>query len=161
MNKKKFHLETVITINTDASYNPSDNSGGYGIWIKSDFFTIKNHGKFKSKIVDANEAEIKAIVNALKILRSKLISNSFPVRFNVLIFNCDNACARNIINRKKYSERFKHEGEMLLNLISGFDVSYAKHINGHKKAINARQYVNNWCDKMSKKYRSQLFISEK
>jgi ribonuclease HI len=155
--RKPKNLASVITINTDASYDPKTKTGGFGVWIKSDFFTIKQAGKFKGEITDSNEAEIKAIVNALKILRSNLSANNRSIQmFDTLVINCDNAVARGIINQKKVSQRFTVEGSMLLDLTSGFKKVYAKHINGHKASTNARQFVNNWCDQASKKYRAEL-----
>lgn len=151
MNKtQKYDLKEYVTINTDASYDHNGN-GGYGIWIKSNFFTIKKEGKFNTPITDSNEAEIKALVNALYILSKN------DQKFKVAVINCDNAVVRQIVNQHKIPNRFKKEGEQLLTYLQDYKISYAKVIKGHlsKTKWKSRNFVNNWCDKHSRTYKNK------
>jgi ribonuclease HI len=147
---KRFPSEEIVTVNTDASCDHKG-SGGFGIWIKSNFFTIRKAGKFIGNISDSNEAEIKALVNALHIL------NQNTRKFKVLVINCDNAVVRSIVKTGKIAKRFKVEGEMLLEELKPYDIVISKYIKGHKADYNARQFVNNWCDKASKAYRKKSY----
>ena len=145
----------VCTINTDASWNQQKSSGGYGIWISSDFFTIQKAGKFKDKITDANESEIKALCVAFWWLEQFISCNvehkrkGFQ-RFRLIVVNCDNRVARRIIETHRISDRFKLEGNILLDYVKSYEKVIAKDIRGHQPNINSRQYVNNWCDKASR-----------
>jgi ribonuclease HI len=144
--KTQYLSKDVVTVNTDASCDHKG-SGGFGIWIKSDFFTIRKAGQFTGNISDSNEAEIKAMVNALHIL------NNNTRKFKLLVVNCDNAVVRGIIKTRKIAERFKVEGELLLEELKPFHQVRAPYLKGHKEDKDARQFVNNWCDKASKVYR--------
>ena len=152
--KKRLDKEDVVTVNTDASYEPNRKTGGYGIWIKSNFFTIKKAGQFKGQVNDSNEAEIKALINALHILKKN------PRKFKGLVINCDNAAARDIVNTGRVAERFKEEGNKLKELLKDYKFAKAKVIRGHKDGHNARQWVNNWCDNASKEYRRKEMSKE-
>jgi ribonuclease HI len=143
----KVENRDIVTINTDASYDCINKTGGYGIWIKSNYFTIKKAGRFKSEILDANEAEIKAVINALHIL----ITNER--KFQLVVINCDNQTVRNIIINKSIPKRFEKEGIILLELMQSFKIIRAKRIKGHQNDYNSRQFVNNWCDKASREYK--------
>lgn len=136
----------LVTINTDASWDQKE-TAGFGIWIKSSFWTIKRWGKFKGPVVDSNEAEIKALVNAFYFLSER------TEEFDTVVVNCDNKAARDIINKGKISKRFKKEGTQLKNYCKQYKKVYAKDIKGHQKSHNSRQYVNNWCDEYSRKGR--------
>lgn len=142
-----YDTSEAVTINTDASFDPILCTGGYGVWIKSDFFTIKRWGQFKGVITDSNEAEIKGIVNALALLKKN------TRKFKLVVINCDNKTAREIIIRRKYNERFRVESEKLLEFLKDYEVVKVKSIRGHKSSYNARQYVNNWCDMNSREYK--------
>lgn len=135
-----------ITINTDASFLMSKNIGGFGIWIKCDHFTIKESGTFKNSISDSNEAELKALINAIHIINKRKMFD------HTLVINCDNQTVRQIINKGIAPKRFLIEIEMLKDLIKPYSEVYAKKIKGHCRGKNARQYVNNWCDTSSRKY---------
>lgn len=130
---KRFDSKDVVTINTDASFDLKKSTGGYGIWIKSDFFTIKKWGKFKESITDSNEAEIKALVNALYLLKQN------KEIFRLVIINTDSKTVQGIIINK----RFRKEGTKLLDLLKDYSKVRVKHVQGHKTSYNSRQYVNN------------------
>lgn len=152
--KKRYDKEEVVTVNTDASWDPNLLTGGFGIWIKSDFFTIKKSGQFRGKVLDSNEAEIKALINALHLLQKN------KRKFKGVVINCDNAVVRDIVNKKVVPERFKEEGKRLISLVAEYKFAKAKNIRGHQNSHNARQWVNNWCDKASKEYRSKVNFKE-
>lgn len=139
-------MEGFITINSDASYFQSKQEGGFGIWIKSDAFTIKVSGKFKGKILDANEAELKALINGFHLLENKNLYDK------TVVINCDNMTVRNIVNHRRIPKRFISEGTMLIELCKKYKTVYAKRIKGHRSDYNSRQYVNNWCDRASRQH---------
>jgi ribonuclease HI len=149
MSKARFPSTEIVTINTDASFDPKANTGGFGIWIKSDFFTIKKWGQFKGEVTDANEAEIKAVVNAFYILSKN------TRKFSLVVVNTDNKTVQDIAVKKRLNERFKDEGAKLLEYISEYKVVRVKHVRGHQRSTNARQFVNNWCDEASRKYKKK------
>jgi ribonuclease HI len=144
--KAKYNNGNTVTINTDASYSHLNKTGGYGIWIKSNYFIIKNSGKFKGEITDANEAEIKAVINAFEILSRN------ECKFDTVYVNCDNQVVRSIIRNKKVAKRFKVEGAMLLKYIQSYKKVIAKDIKGHSSGKTPRDFVNNWCDNASRNY---------
>ena len=143
---KKYLSSQVVTINTDASYDPIKKVGGWGCWIKSDFFTIKEGGKFRLPINDSNEAEIKALINGFDLLKKQ------QVEFKVVVINCDNKTVRDIVNMWKIPERFTVEGNILLKLVMSYPVCYAKEIKSHTKKDTARHWVNNWCDTVARNF---------
>lgn len=139
-------MRSYVTINTDASFIHSKGVGGFGIWIVCDEFVIKQSGKFKEVISDANESEIKALINAFHLIEGRL-TNDYTV-----VINCDNKVARDIINGRHIPKRFINEAAILRSYSEKYKKVYAKHINGHRRGTSARQSVNNWCDQASRKH---------
>ncbi len=54
-----------VTIISDASVCPKQHVGGYGFWAVSDRGSHAGDGVFKGVVVASDEAEMKAVVNAL------------------------------------------------------------------------------------------------
>jgi len=138
--------EKYITVNTDASFSMVKGMGGFGIWIKCSSFTIKKAGQFAGAISDSNEAELKALINAVHLIKDRMLYD------HILVVNCDNKTVRDIINKGIKTKRLSQEVELLNELVKPYKQVYAKTIRGHKKSHNERQYVNNWCDKASREY---------
>ena len=145
---KIYPNDKILTINCDASWNPNKSIGGWAFWISHSSGRFKRWGEFKNPVTDSNEAEIKACCNALYFVMS---GNNFNA-LKLIIINCDNSVVRDIINKKKINDRYKAEGNKLLDLCSKYELVIAKVIKGHKTNYNPRQYVNNWCDEYSRKY---------
>ena len=136
----------ICTVNTDASFNSQRGTGGYAIWIRCDEVVVKYWGQFQGKVSDSNECEIKAVVNALSIV---LRHN---IKCDAVCINCDNSTLRNAVNHKQVPKRFETEIQKLHELMDKFDKVYAKTIKGHTNKTSPRDYVNRWCDEMSREY---------
>ena len=54
--EKKSKCARCITINTDASFHPTQKVGGYAFHIVCDHFRIKKGGKFKANPENSEEA---------------------------------------------------------------------------------------------------------
>mgnify|MGYP000191404166 CR=1 FL=1 len=81
----------LVTINTDASYDPHIRIGAYGFWIVSNDLLIKQGGSFKHSCKNPHDAEAKCILNALYALGtkegyiSKIIINTDSLNANALL----------------------------------------------------------------------------
>ena len=74
----------IITINTDASFSHEHKYGTYAYWIKSDNFCYKGSGIFKDPVTDSTDAESRAVMVAIWILKEA------KADFDVLVLNRDN-----------------------------------------------------------------------
>lgn len=128
--------KVICTVNTDASFNPQLNSGGYAIWIRCDDIVIKYWGKFQSMVTDSNECEIKAVVNALSLVLRH------GIKCDAVCINCDNSTLRSAVNHKQVPKRFESEVKKLHELMDKFDRVYAKVIKGHTNKTTPRDYIN-------------------
>lgn len=145
----KYPLKEVVTINSDASYNNQKKHGGYAYWISYYRGTIKKYGRILD-ISDPNEAEIKSVIRAFQSIRN------INILISVVIINCDNKTVEDIINNKKPHNKFKKISRELLDYCDFYPMVHAKNIKAHTIINNSRQWVNDWCDKMSKEYRKNL-----
>lgn len=140
----------IVTINTDAGFYPFDKVGAYAYWIKSDGVFLRGSGLFKGLCKSAKEAEFKAVINALHVLKAA----SLP-EVKLIVFNRDNIYVQ--------SKRNGNDMEKLLykSLRDIFDESspdaklrphhFAKfysfrHVKAHTTKEDARSFVNRWCD---------------
>lgn len=57
-----------VTVNTDASFSYTHKIGTWAFWMVSNLGRITGSGKFKNGCLDSNEAEMKAICNALTVI---------------------------------------------------------------------------------------------
>ena len=144
---KVYPGEETLTISCDASFHPKLKKGGYAFWISHYQGSIKRSGTFHEPLLDATEAEIKAVCNAFHFIESK-----FGRTIKLVFVNCDNATVRSIIKGKKFSNRYKAVSKTLTKYVRKYELVIAKHINGHRPGYNSRQYVNNWCDEHSRNY---------
>lgn len=144
-----------ITINTDASFHPLCNLGGYAFYIICDHFKVMKSGAFKGVLKDPHDAEIKCIANAL---HSLLSQPEIPRVNNKIIINTDSMdCIKKLggVNRKKYPVHHLAI-EMTRKLSKRKDGSYVKfeyrHVKAHEEVKDARGWVNQWCDREAKKW---------
>lgn len=139
----------TITINTDASFSPQTNIGGYAFYIVCDHFKVRKSGKFKNKPKNSLDAEIMAIGNAFHHLLNR---NDLP-KTKWLIVNTDCTYAINSI-RNSIPGRSKEVFILWQKLISKVESKKNKfrHVKAHSGKDDARSYVNEWCDKEAKKH---------
>jgi ribonuclease HI len=136
------------TINVDSSFDHNTNQGGYGIWITTPNKRIKKWGKFKTELLDSNHAELLGTLNALHILKEERLD------IRAIGINCDNDLVRKYIKKRcsvneKYEICFNKLHEYLLD----YEGSFAMKIRGHSSESKPRDFVNKWCDKMSREYK--------
>jgi len=147
----------IVTINTDASFNPQYKLGGYAYWMVGNDKRLKKGGLLKS-CSNNIEAEVKAIANALY----RLIKTDFKV-VTLLIVNTDCENGINLITGKTETKNQNikdtitaiREYILKLKLIhnigkSDFEYVEFRHVKAHTKATDKRSYVNDWCDKEAK-----------
>lgn len=137
----------ICTVNTDASFVHQKKEGGWAFWLVSDYYKVRDYGKFKEPVHDVQTAEMMAVINALHIVKKR------GVVFDRIVVNCDNSTVRACINRMEPHNKFP-VSLVLINILRSFGCKvYAKEIRGHSKESTPRQIVNNWCDKMSRAYK--------
>jgi ribonuclease HI len=137
-----------ITINTDASFCHKTKIGGYAFWIKSDFFTIKKQGHFNSLVDNSTDAELRCIANAIATLS---VQNLGGYEY-ILVINTDSKGAVGWMKnpQNKTALICKLQLDNLLELTNCTFVKW-KHVKAHSNKDDARSFVNDWCDKMSRK----------
>lgn len=159
----------IVTINTDASV--VEGCGGYAFWIVCDAGKIQKAGHIKTKITSSLGAEIFSIGNAIyTLLHSKF------TEVTKVIVNTDSIGAIDIlaghVGVKPTSVFYKAVEETRFNMIdvcikNGMPIRDVKkvfefrHVKAHTKASDARSFVNNWCDKESRKYARKLYKENK
>jgi ribonuclease HI len=149
----------VVTINTDASFNPQYKIGGYAYWVVYNGKRVKRGGILK-ECQNSTEAEIKAIANALY----KLTLLKFKDVF-LIIVNTDCTPAVDLITGKSKTEvkgtndaiAAIHQYVTELRISNGINkiaeeyIEY-RHVKAHTKVKDKRSYVNDWCDKVAKDF---------
>jgi len=137
-----------VTITTDASYCSRDKVGGYAFQIKSNGGTIKRFGPLKGEIQTPTEAEMKAILNALHIVKNDIKGVS------ILTINTDNLFFVDKvikIDTKKSRKRLKVTKDTLELLRKEISEIVCKkvqinHVRAHVQVTDNRTFVNDWCD---------------
>lgn len=139
----------TATINTDASHSPIKKIGSYAFWIVMNNRRYMSSGLLRGKIEDSNEAELKAIANALH----HLLVNIKPETITKLYINTDSTTAIHLINEKKVtskSGKYGKELALIQSLVKNVNFEM-RHVKGHRRVNSKRTYVNDWCDKESRK----------
>jgi ribonuclease HI len=141
-----------ITINTDASFHEFEKgryAAGFAFWIKSDQFTIKKGGIFKTDPTSPTDAEIMCIGNAIAHLLKK---DPLP-KSKCLIVNTDSMNGMRRIKDPKH-EIDKQVQHLLIKLIrkTGSKLNEIRHVRAHTGINDSRSIVNEWCDSEAKKF---------
>jgi ribonuclease HI len=144
-----------ITINTDASFHPKHKVGGYAFYIVCDYFKIMKSGMIKSKVSNSWRAEMMALGNAFYCLSKQ---PELPKVKNKIIVNTD--CQHNInrlecsIKRTELTRRVHGLKETVRQKVglSNHKMVEMRHVKAHQEVVDAKTWVNNWCDKESKKW---------
>jgi ribonuclease HI len=149
----------IVTINTDASFNPIYKIGGYAYWMVYNGLRLKRGGLLKS-CENNIEAEVKAIANALY----RLSKTDFKQVFSIIInTDCENAIhlitGETKTKNKSINDTIAAIRDYILKLklihnIGKPDFEYVefRHVKAHTKATDKRSYVNDWCDKVAKDF---------
>ena len=149
----------LVTINTDASWDPQLKIGAYAFWIVSDGFRVKQAGVFKNSCINPHDAEAKCILNALHALATK---EGYISR---VIINTDSTNAIAILtgdkehiqkylgkkNNKQYNHLRSKYRKLKKNVNGMFRVEF-RHVKAHSGKDDKRSFVNEWCDKTAKSF---------
>lgn len=146
----------IITVNTDASFFRREKRGSYAFWIVCDEFKIKKSGVLRDEVNQPEEAEFKCVINAL----NELFKKETKRRVTKIVVNTDClnviCCVANDEKSIKKYKLFKlmplakylyklHKKSRLNNVPIDF-----RHVKAHNENIDARSFVNNWCDMAAK-----------
>lgn len=144
-----------VTINTDAGFSYKYKIGTFAYWVKGHGIHLKGSGVLKEKCTNPWECEMKAMINALHVLKR---SNHAPIIG--FIFNRDSKTAYskqngNLLQKLLYKEIqfFKHDAINVLG-ITAFESATKKqneyaifrHVEGHSEIEDKRSWVNRWLD---------------
>ena len=146
----------LVTINTDASFYPLQKIGGYAIWIASNKGRVKYAAGFKNTLHTQHDAEFKAIINALYLLKKQ--------RWTIteIYINTDSQTVIDTIENegafKKMPQYGKDNYQAYLSIIKELGVKYVslRHVKGHLHTKTARHFVNQWCDDNARKHARKL-----
>lgn len=147
------------TINTDAGYSYHWRRGSYAYWIVFNGKRITGGGVFKESHTGPQnkgpyESEMKAIVNALHVLKSH---SHPPIRG--FVFNRDNINTKSGKGNKlekKIQSLIRHFKKDYIERTGDSSVlrnsKYAqfRHVKAHTHTDTPRHYVNDWLDKRCK-----------
>lgn len=144
----------IATINTDAGFLPDHKIGAYAYWIRCGSYFNQCSGVFKEKCANVQDAEMKAVINAMHILE---VSTLKP---EMIIVNRDNI---NVSLKTKPGVKFTDLQRKLNKIVirirersipgdhpskyKGHKYIEFRHVKAHTKVDSKRSYVNYWCDK--------------
>lgn len=156
--KKRFHETTYsFTINTDASFYP-DNGGiaAWACWIKSSHYLIKESGLFPDGTApNSSVAEVLAVEQALLMLDRLIAEEPFLQDQKILVFfNTDSLFTVQALNGNVRKVRYRDTIERVRAMANRYQIN-PRHVKGHSRGEDARSWVNNWCDRESRKLASQ------
>ena len=147
----------LCTINTDASFSPNHNIGGYAFWAVSNAFKITKSGAFKKTVTDPTDGEIKCIINALMTVLhgcegiTKVIVNTDSMNAIHILTNDKAAQKKYIRGGVNAGNKYRGSYNKVLNEAKSKPVIEFRHVRAHTGVDNARSWVNEWCDTAAKK----------
>lgn len=162
----KPNLGVFVTINTDAGFSYKHRIGTFAYWIKGLGYLLNGSGVFKEPCIDPTDAEIKAIINALAVIKK----TKHPPILGFVI-NRDNIYANSrrkgtTLERKLHKEikYFKKDAEDRIGLVTFMRITrkqkkYAdfRHVKAHSGKNDKRSWVNEYCDRQCKLRFSEWF----
>jgi ribonuclease HI len=134
----------MVTINTDASFYPTQKAAGYAFWITTDTGRIKQAGVLKGEIITSHEAEFKCIINALHKVGSRKLTN-----LKKIIINTDSLTTINLVNNNYTSSKWggsllEAYKKLLVDMNLTCQIEF-RHVKSHKHTKTKRNWVNEWC----------------
>jgi ribonuclease HI len=144
----------LVTINTDASFNPKFKIGAYSFYIKSNNGVIR-HANVLKTAKNSYEAEAMAVANALAALeKSNWIVSRIIINSDCMgIFDKFTKKSKLDVGRAGYRliRRIKEKSGVLPHLT----IHEFRHVKAHTQVTNARSFINNTLDKEAKKHMKQ------
>jgi ribonuclease HI len=143
----------LLTITTDASYSKGTKYGAYAFQMVCNSFKYKKSGVLKQQCKDASEAEIQCILNALSVVRGE---------FEKIIINTDSLNAiyflkNDLLNIDKYRLNYSKSYKKIFKKFN-YKIEF-RHVKAHN-VVDARSYVNDWCDNSAKEKLKEFLISK-
>lgn len=140
-------LTLRATVLTDASYCPYLKVGGWAAWVRIDnrAEAVKQQGMLLWDILDdSGMAEAMAAANGIWLAAN--------LGAKAILLQTDCMAVVHLINGQSMkSERLLTVWAKLwaLPIMRGVEVT-ARHVKGHGPVVNARTYVNGWCDRAAR-----------
>lgn len=139
-----------VTISTDISFHSDIRMAAYAFWISTERGPIKKSGMLKGTINDPNEAEMKCIANAVHFFKGTGIHTEH------LIINTDSKFSIQLVSTNKglpaLRKRLKYLSKFINQTVFGsYDKVTFRHVKAHDGVDEKRKFVNDWCDKESKR----------
>ena len=153
---RKHKVTGWVTINTDASFCHKTKVGAFAYWIKSDSLFLRGRASFRDLCADPHDAEQKALINALHILKKQKPDSLRTIR--KVIFNRDNkgTGVHNEFNpAHKMLENMLWALHQEIQSLGGDILKFEhffefRHVRAHTHTKTARYWVNDWLDQQAK-----------
>lgn len=147
----------LATVNTDASFSPQYNVGGYAFWISSNLFKKRTSGPLQGSIRCSTDAEMRCILNALTwIYRDQRITR---IIVNTDSMNSIQCLTEQTTYRSSYdyhSKEWIHIRKVYSKIKQTLRARKVKiefrHVKAHSGVNDARSFVNEWCDAQAKNH---------
>lgn len=143
----------TFTVNTDASHHPQTKTSAWACWIKSQHYLIKESGLFPEPVANSSVAELMAIEQALLLLDNLIHTEVFlstrEERIRLFI-NTDSQWTIHALTGQIKRSKHLAVARRIRALTERYDIE-VRHVKAHTKGSDARSWVNNWCDRASRK----------
>lgn len=134
------------TVITDASFCPILKVGGWAAWIKGDGgISIKDGGILPAPDLNSTLAEMMAAGNGIWL--------AAKAGATCILIQSDCQAVIHLVEGQTRSPKLLAYWQdfMAMPLMAGVKLE-ARHVKGHGPILDARTWVNNWCDKTAGKY---------
>jgi ribonuclease HI len=168
--------DIALTIFADASFHRQHGTAGWGAWMKGARTPSGEPmgGQIKERLLSANEAEMRALANALAIA----VRRSYLERGEVVMVQSDCATVLSwILGLCPGATHSQHaDGAVIpparrggvrilagskglavfISLVNSFELKIiVRHVRGHQKGASSRSAVNELCDRIAKRHQAE------
>lgn len=134
-----------VTVYADASFNSTNGSGGYGIYMRCDNGVFKRGG-YIPRVTNSCAAEMIAILQGIK-----YAVGTWQDTHAVLVKTDCQAAIHHLLNSTGRFTRYRDE---YLSLLREHDISvYLRYVKGHQSDGGVQGWINNECDRLAGKAR--------
>lgn len=145
----------LVTLNTDASFDSNTGIAAFAMWAACDLGRIKFSKVLRDKCKNSDEAEMKAIINAIHIVCDRIPSVSHIIintdsLHSIAVFKNDKHHQRKYMGGSKKFSIYRCE---LNKVVAKFKKSVnieLRHVKAHTDNTDVRSFVNQWCDDNAK-----------